>query len=95
MQRKFLTNLLLLLLLNFLIKPLWIFGIDLRVQNVVGAQDYGFYFAILNASFLFNILLDFGITKFNNKNIAQNTQLLNKHFSGIVILKLMLAVVHF
>jgi len=94
MQRKFLTNLSLLLLLNFLIKPIWIFGIDLKVQNVVGAEEYGFYFAIINASFLFNILLDFGITKFNNKNIAQNNHLLNKHFSGIVILKLLLAVVY-
>jgi O-antigen/teichoic acid export membrane protein len=60
---------------------------------MVGAADYGFYFAIFNFSFLFNILLDFGITNFNNKNIAQNNHLLNKHFSSIVILKLMLAVV--
>ncbi len=68
-------------------------GIDRSVQNIVGATDYGFYFAIFNFSFLFNILLDFGITNFNNKNIAQNNHLLNKHFSSIIILKLMLAVV--
>ena len=92
MQRKFLTNLILLLSLNFLIKPLWIFGIDMHVQNIVGTR-YGFYFALFNFSFLFNILLDFGITNFNNKNIAQNNHLLNKHFSSIVILKLLLAVV--
>lgn len=91
MQRKFLTNLILLLTLNLLIKPFWILGIDRSVQNIVGAADYGFYFAIFNFSFLFNILLDFGITNFNNKNIAQNNHLLNKHFSSIVILKLLLA----
>ncbi|MBW6490577.1 MAG: oligosaccharide flippase family protein [Lentimicrobium sp.] len=95
MQRKFITNLGFLLFLNLLIKPFWIFGVDRTVQNVVGAEDFGFYFVVFNFSFLFNILLDFGITNFNNKNIAQNTQLLNKHFSSILIIKLLLAIVYF
>ncbi|HEX7414075.1 MAG TPA: polysaccharide biosynthesis C-terminal domain-containing protein, partial [Bacteroidia bacterium] len=45
-------------------------------------------------SFLLNILLDFGITNFNNKNIAQNNHLLEKHFSGLFLLKLLLGVVY-
>jgi len=90
MQRKFLTNLGLLLSLNLLIKPIFIFGIDRNIQNIVGVGDYGFYLVIFNFSFLFNILLDLGITNFNNRNIAQNHHLLNKHFSGIVLLKLVL-----
>jgi O-antigen/teichoic acid export membrane protein len=95
MQRKFITNLGLLLLLNLLIKPFWVFGIDRTVQNVVGSQQFGFYYAIFNFSFLFNILLDLGITNFNNRNIAQNSQLLAKHFSGIISLKLLLGFVYF
>ena len=95
MQRKFITNLALLLFLNLLVKPFWILGIDRTVQNVTGAEEYGFYFAILNFSFLFNILLDLGITNFNNRNIARHHQLLTKHFSGIVSLRLALAVVYF
>jgi O-antigen/teichoic acid export membrane protein len=91
MQKKFLTNLGLLLALNLLIKPAWIFGIDLTVQNITGLADYGFYFNLINLSFLFNILLDLGITNFNNRNIAQNNQLLNKHFSAIVVIKFVLA----
>jgi O-antigen/teichoic acid export membrane protein len=94
MQRKFLTNLGLLLLLNLLIKPVWIFAIDRNVQIITGVMDYGFYFEIFNFSFLFNILLDLGITNFNNRNIAQNHQLLNKHFSAIVVMKLVLAVLY-
>lgn len=94
MQRKFLTNLGLLLLLNLLIKPVWIFAIDRNVQIITGVMDYGFYFEVFNFSFLFNILLDLGITNFNNRNIAQNHQLLNKHFSAIVVMKLMLAVLY-
>ncbi len=93
MQKKFLTNLILLLSLNLIVKPFYIFGIDRTVQNTVGSEDYGFYFAVFSFSFLFNILLDFGITQFNNRNIAQNNQLLNKHFSGILIMKLLLAIV--
>ncbi len=94
MRKKFLTNLMLLLFLNLLVKPFWILGIDRTVQNVVGAADYGFYFVVFNFSFLFNILLDFGITNFNNRNIAQHNQLLNKHFSSIVILKLLMAALY-
>ncbi|MBK7213114.1 MAG: oligosaccharide flippase family protein [Bacteroidales bacterium] len=94
MQRKFLTNLTFLLFLNILIKPFWIFGIDRTVQNMVGAGEYGWYSSLLNFTFLFNILLDFGITNFNNKNIAQNNHLLNKHFSGIIIFKFLLAALY-
>lgn len=94
MQRKFLRNLALLLVLNLLIKPFWIFGIDRTVQNTVGAEQYGFYFAVFNFSFLFYILLDFGITTFNNKNIAQNNHLLRKHLSNIIVLKVLLFVAY-
>jgi len=94
MQKKFLTNLGLLLFLNLLVKPFWVLGIDRSVQNAVGAEDFGFYFSILNFSFLFNIFLDLGITNFNNRNIAQNSQLLNKHFSSILILKVLLGLLY-
>ncbi|MBN2175875.1 MAG: oligosaccharide flippase family protein [Bacteroidales bacterium] len=90
MQKKFLTNLGLLLFLNLLVKPFWVLGIDRSVQNAVGAEDFGFYFSILNFTFLFYILLDLGITNFNNRNIAQHSQLLNKHFSSILVLKILL-----
>lgn len=94
MQKKFITNLALLLLLNLLIKPFWILGIDRAVQNAVSPAEYGLFYALFNFSFLFNILLDFGITNFNNKNIAQNNHLLSKHLSGIVVLRLLLAVIY-
>ncbi|MFA5329638.1 MAG: oligosaccharide flippase family protein [Prolixibacteraceae bacterium] len=91
MKRKFITNLFLLLFLNVLIKPFWIFGIDLTVQNLVGDESYGLYFSLLNFSMILNILLDLGITNYNNKNIAQHRQLFKKHISNIVGLKFLLA----
>ncbi len=90
MRKKFLFNLAFLLGLNLLVKPFWILGIDRQVQNVVGTQEYGFYYAIFNFSYLFFILLDLGISNFNNRNIARNNQKLQSHFGGIATLKLML-----
>ena len=94
MQKKFLTNLGLILFLNLLIKPIYVFGIEKAVQEQVGTAAYGIYFAIFNFSFLLTILLDFGITNFNNKNIAQNSHLFTKHFSSLFTLKLILAVIY-
>ncbi len=77
-----------------LIKPFWIFGIDRTVQNLVGDESYGLYFALFNFSMILNILLDVGITNFNNRNISQYNFLLPKHLSNIVGLKLVLAVIY-
>lgn len=98
MHRKFLSSLGLLLLLNLLIKPFWILGIDRAVQNViqnsVNPNDYGLYYALFNFSFLFNIFLDLGITNLNNKNIAQNHTILNKHLSSIITLRFVLGTIY-
>ena len=95
MKRKFIWNLLLVVVLNLLIKPFYILGIDAEVINRVGSSVYGNYFALINFSFLLNIVLDLGITNYNVKNIAQHHQLLEKHFSGIITLRLCLVFVYF
>ena len=92
MKKTFIVNLIFIILLNVLIKPFWIFGIDRSVQNALDPSVYGHYFALLNLSYLFNIALDFGITNFNKVNIARHSQLLNKHFSGIVGLRFLLGI---
>jgi O-antigen/teichoic acid export membrane protein len=94
MQKKFLTNLGILLFFNLLVKPFWMLGIEPAVQEQVGNQNFGEFFALLNFSFLLNIVLDFGITNFNNKNIAQNNHLLDKHFSSLFVLKMILALIY-
>jgi O-antigen/teichoic acid export membrane protein len=94
MQKKFVTNLAFMLFMNLFIKSIYILGFDRAVQNEVGAASYGIYFAIFNFSFILTIILDFGITNFNNKNIAQNNHLLTKHFSGLFTLKIILAVIY-
>jgi len=92
--KKFTENLIFLLFLNLLIKPFWIFGIDRSIQNIVGAEQYGFYITLFNFSLIFNILTDFGLNNFNTKNIAQNRQLLNKHLSQLIGIKFILSALY-
>lgn len=94
MQKKFLANLSFLLLLNLLIKPFYILGIDAEVQNQVGADEYGLYFSILNFSFIFNILNDFGITNYNNRTIAQNVNALQSHFGKLMVSRIFLCLAY-
>ena len=95
MNKKFLKNIIFLLFVNLLIKPFWILGIDVAVQNLVGDNSYGLYLAISQFAYLFYILLDLGLTNFNNRNIAQNNQLLSKHFVGISQAKILLTILYF
>jgi O-antigen/teichoic acid export membrane protein len=90
MQQKFLSNLVLLVLLNLVIKPVAIFGIDAAVQNRVGSEEYGLFFSLLNFTYLFNILLDLGINNFTTKNVAQYPGLMAKYVGKIAGLRLLL-----
>ncbi len=95
MKRKFVTNLALLLFLNLLVKPVYAFGIDVGVQNAVGASAYGNYFILLNFSLIFQILLDLGIENFTRSEIARHVHLLNKYFSNILPLKVILGFIYY
>ncbi len=95
MRRVFVSNLILVLFLNFLVKPLWVFGIDLTVQNRVGEEAYGLYFAIFNFSLIFNILLDLGLTHYNNQAVARDKVEVVRNFSFLTSLKFFLGIAYF
>jgi hypothetical protein len=94
LRRTFLFNLALVLVLNLLVKPFYILGIDAGVQSRVGSAAYGTYAALLSLSFLLNIVLDLGITNWNARNVAQHRQLMRKHLGGILGIRLVLAVAY-
>ena len=97
MKKKFVSNLILVLILNVIIKPFYIIGIDAEVLKLTEQNDpgsYGSYFSLLSLSFIFNIILDMGVNTFNTRNIAQNSQLIQKHFSGIFTLKIFLSIIY-
>jgi O-antigen/teichoic acid export membrane protein len=58
----------------------------------VGEETYGIYFALFNFSLIFNMLLDFGITSFNNRSVARTKDFLQESFSRIFTLKLLLGI---
>ncbi|MBM77493.1 MAG: hypothetical protein CL846_03350 [Crocinitomicaceae bacterium] len=93
MKKKFVSNLILVLFLNLLIKPFYILGIDaevLKITELNNPGSYGNYFSLLSLTFILNIFLDLGVNNFNTRNIAQNSQLITKHFSRIFSLRLLL-----
>ncbi len=77
-----------------MVKPFYILGIDAEIQNRVGAEEYGMYFSLLGFTLLFTILLDVGIVNFNTRTISQQPFLIQKYFSKIVSLRILLAVVY-
>ena len=72
-KKKFLSNLVLIIFLNLIIKPFYILGIDAEIINRVGEFEYGVYFSIINLTFLLNIFLDLGVNNYNVKNISQHS----------------------
>lgn len=94
MQKKFISNLLLIVALNLLVKPLAIFGIDATVQNKVGADAYGLYFSLLNLSFLFNILTDIGINNFTTRNVSRHPQVASKYLGKLFSFRIILFVIY-
>lgn len=87
MKREFLINIGFLILINLLIKPFYIFGIDRSVQNEVGPEDFGLYWAIFNFVYLFQVLNDFGLQNFSSTYISQNRMRANKYFGHIATVK--------
>lgn len=94
MKGSFIANVSFLIFVNLLVKPVWIFGIDLSVQNLVGAERYGIYISLFNAAFILQIILDVGISNFNSRSIAQNKQLLAAYAPSILLLKVLLTVLY-
>jgi O-antigen/teichoic acid export membrane protein len=68
--KQFLKGLSWLIVLNLIVKPIWIFGIDRQVQNELGHDTYGFYFSIYNLSVILSILADAGLSNMFNRQLA-------------------------
>ncbi|NJO68338.1 MAG: oligosaccharide flippase family protein [Bacteroidetes bacterium] len=94
MKKQFIVNIFLLVLLNLLVKPFWVLGVDRTVQNMVGSEAYGLYFALFNLTILFNTFIDLGINGFNNRSIAQSPQLIQTYFPRLIVSKLLLAILY-
>lgn len=72
LHRDFQGNILLVLLLNAIIKPLYLLGIDRGVQNVIPPEEYGVYFTLFNLSFIYQIIADVGLQAWLTRTCAQH-----------------------
>lgn len=66
------------------------FGIDRTVQNKLGEAEYGIYFAVFNFTYLFQILLDFGLQNYNARHVAANKEKLHELLPNILLFKTLL-----
>jgi O-antigen/teichoic acid export membrane protein len=94
MRKKFFSNLFFVIVLNVLIKPIWVFGIDRGVQNLLGFKEYGLYFALSSFSLLLNIIIDMGITYYNNRVISQDNSIAKNLLPQIIGIKILLTVIY-
>ncbi len=69
-SNRFYSSLGLLIILNMIIKPVWIFAIERQVQNSVGNLLYGTYFSLLNLTLMGGFLLDWGVSAYLNRQMA-------------------------
>lgn len=94
MKLRLVINIIFLLGINLLIKPIWVLGIDVQVQNHVGNQIYGNYQALLNLTVIFAMLLDMGLQTFNQRQVASAPNTFHGLFPNILIAKLILALIY-
>jgi O-antigen/teichoic acid export membrane protein len=91
---QFYSSLGLLILLNAIIKPVWIFGIDRQVQLSVGTLEYGHYFSLFNLSIVFSFLLDWGLTAFFNRQLSSRQEQFIGRAGDFLFIKLLFAVLY-
>ncbi len=91
-MKKIASGAALMIILNLVIKPFWILGIDRSVQNILGAEEYGAFFSVFNFAMLFFILLDFGITNYNARTVASTDNAIKNDFSALFVLKILLGI---
>jgi O-antigen/teichoic acid export membrane protein len=81
----------LLVFLNVLVKPVWIFFIDRQVQVFVGPEAYGSYFSVLNLSLVFGFLTDAGLANMVNQQLASGHAV---SFRQLMVYKLSLSLLY-
>src|SRR5687768_1178061 len=93
-RRQFLSTLILLVLVNLIIKAMFIFGIDLQVQQRVGQSSYGLYFTLLNLCYIFQIINDFGLNLVHNTDTAAYGYVRKEKWAQILKLKIGLSLLY-
>lgn len=76
-----------------MVKPLYLFGVETEVQNLVGIKEWGIYFELFNFAFLFQMIHEPGIHSYNARTIAREPDRLGYYFPRIMGVKMVLGLV--
>ena len=91
MRNSFLINIILLILINVLIKPAFIFAVEIPVQNHVGHDVYGMYFTFLNLGYIFQLMADLGLQNLTSAELPRDRSTFARLISNGVTIKVLLA----
>lgn len=94
MHKSFIQNIIFLILINLIVKPFWVLGIDRTVQNTVGHEAFGIYQALLNVTIIFQIVLDFGLQTYNTRVLTKSPKAMSNLFPNLVAIKLLFSLIY-
>jgi len=94
MKKHFISNLMLLVMVNLLIKPFWILGVERNIQISLGYEQYGIYAGLMAFSFLLVTLLDMGINTYASSSLAKNPELLKNELVPLTLFKVFTALLY-
>lgn len=94
MKKSFVSNLILLLGANVLIKPIFIFWVDRSVQNHSATSEYGLYFTFFSYCMILSLAVDFGVQTWYHKTIANDNAHFNTLFPKVVLAKLFSSLIY-
>lgn len=93
MLRSVFTSVSLAVLLNALIKPLWLLTENV-VHDQLGHQEWGMYTALFSFAFLFISLSDLGINQYATKSLAEQPALFKRYYPNFLSIKLLLTITY-
>ncbi len=93
-QKQVFSNIVLVVFLNLIVKPFWVFFIDRTVQVQNGNALYGIYGKYLSLSIVFGILLDLGLSSINQIMVAREEKTAGRDFASFWNTKLLLALAY-
>lgn len=74
MSKKFASSVIILVLVNVLVKFLWIFGVERGIQLQVGFENYGLYYSLFNFTAILSVIADGGLNNYVVNVVAQGNQ---------------------
>ncbi len=95
MKKSFLINVGILLGLNLVIKPVYVFGLERAVHDRLGNTSFELYLSLFSIAVIFQIINDLGIQSYTAKKVSADGGQIKDLFTNLLAFKLVLGLVYF